>query len=132
MIFRTKGVESKSLLKLYAKKSPKHPFSTFPKARATPSLILRDFGNLTGSSGKGQIKSLQHLYFMNFSSKVVLPFRLARQLLEILHSVWMGNLSKPARGEDLALFSSKMILSGVVPKNALALFVSNECPCSLS
>lgn len=77
-------------------------------------LILRALGNLSESRifGERPDKVFMALMLPSFPQpKAVLAFRPTRQLLEVFHSVWMGNLSKPARGEDLALLSSKMILS---------------------
>lgn len=90
------------------------PCVSSPGERATPALILRALGNLSESRifGERPDKMFTALMLPKFPHpKVVLAFRLARQLLEIFHSVWTRNLPKPARGEDLVLLSSKMILS---------------------
>lgn len=104
------------------------PWVSFPGARATPPFVSRALGNQSESRifRKRPDKVFIALVLPKFpQSKIVLAFRFARKLLEVFHSIWMRNLSKPARREDLAPLFSKMILSWVVYKNALALFVSN-------
>lgn len=90
------------------------PCVNFPGAKNTPTLIWRALGNLSESRifRKRPNKVFMALILLKFAQpKVVLAFRLARQLLEVFHSVCMRNLSKPAGGKGLTLLSSKMILS---------------------
>lgn len=75
---------------------------------------MRASGNVSESriSKKMPAKVFTTLMLPKFPlPKVAVVRRFARQLLEVFHIVWPRNLSKPAKGEALALVSSKMILS---------------------